>query len=196
MSTRDDRMSPPAPESRRAENLDALLTSAARGDRDAFDFVVTRLSGPIYGLAWAVVRDPAQAEEITQEALFEVWRTAVRYDASKGSAAAWALTIARRRAVDRVRSVAASSAREQRNFVTAVERDQVSETVQDSLDREELRRCLRMLSSRQLQAIVLAFYGGYSHSEIAVLLDLPLGTVKARIRDGITRLRTCMRNEQ
>lgn len=176
--------------------MDRLLAAAARGDHGAFDLVVAQLSGPIYGLVRRVVRDPAQAEEVTQEVLFEMWRTIVRFDSSKGTAAAWALTIARRRAIDRVRSTAASSAREQRNAVAAVSWDQVSEALDEILDREQLQRCLGRLTSRQLQAIGLAFYGGYSYPEIAILLEVPLSTVKARIRDAVSKLRDCMQAAQ
>jgi RNA polymerase sigma-70 factor (ECF subfamily) len=172
--------------------VDGLLAAAARGNEGAFDLVLTQLSGRIQRLVRTVIPDPAQAEEVTQEVLFEVWRTAVRYDSSKGSAAAWALTIARRRAIDRVRSAAASSAREQRNVMAAVSGDVVSEAVQLTLDREQLQACLEKLSNSQLQAVVLAFYGGYAHAEIATLLGIPLGTVKARIRGALTRLRGCM----
>lgn len=120
--------------------MDRLLAAAARGDHGAFDLAAAQLSGPVYGLVRRVVRDPAQAEEVTQEVLFEMWRTIVRFDSSKGTAAAWALTIARRRAIDRVRSTAASSAREQRNAVAAVSWDQVSEALEEILDREQLQR--------------------------------------------------------
>ena len=177
--------------------MNGLLAAAGRGDGEAFDLVLTQLSGSIQRLVRTVVRDPAQAEEVTQEVLFEMWRTAVRYDSRKGSATAWALTIARRRAIDRVRSMAARSVRERRNMMAtvpedAVSWDQVSEAVEVILDREHLRHCLDKLSDPQLQSVVLAFYGGYSHAEIATLLGLPLGTVKARIRGALASLRACM----
>ena len=192
MNARDGGTSWPDPEHLETEEADSLLQAAARGDHGAFDLVVTRLSGPIYDLVRTVVHDPAQAEEVTQEVLFEMWRQVTRYDPGKGSAAAWALTIARRRAIDRVRSMAASSARERKNVVAAVSWDQVSEALDETLDREQLHHCLDRLSSPQLQAIGLAFYGGHTYPEIAILLGVPLGTVKARIRDAVRRLRDCM----
>lgn len=128
--------------------------------------------------------------------LFEIWRQRARYDSRKGSAAAWALTIVRRRAIDWVRSIAARSARERRNTVAAVSWDQVSDALDDTLDREQLHHCLGRLSRPQLQAIVLAFYGGHTYPEIAILLSVPLGTVKARIRDWVSRLRDCMQANQ
>jgi RNA polymerase sigma-70 factor, ECF subfamily len=177
--------------------MDGLLMAAAQGDDGAFELVLTRLSGPVQRLVRAVVRDPAQAEEVTQEVFFELWRTAVRYDSGKGSAAAWAMTIARRRAIDRVRATTASSAREQRTITAtrpggAMSWDQVSEEVEETLNREQLYHCLDRLSLPQQQAVVLAFFGGYAHAEIARLLGLPLGTVKARIRGGLAHLRLCM----
>src|ERR1051326_5505051 len=90
-------------------DLDALLTRVARGDQAAFEVVYDRLAGPVYGLIRKVLRDPAQSEEVAQEVLLEVGRMAARFDAKRGSAASWVLTIAHRRAVDRVRSEAASA---------------------------------------------------------------------------------------
>ena len=176
----------------RTDDVDRLLEAAGHGDGDAFGLVFAELTGPIQRLVRTMVPDPAQAEEVTQEVLFEMWRTAVRYDSSRGSAAAWALTIARRRAIDRVRSMTARSARERRNVPAVVSWDEVSEAVEETLDYEQLRDCLGSLSTSQLQAVVLAFYGGYAHAEIAALLGVPLGTVKARIRGGLSRLRLCM----
>lgn len=177
--------------------MNGLLAAAGHGDGEAFDLVLTQLSGSIQRLVRTIVRDPAQAEEVTQEVVFEMWRTAVRYDSRKGSATAWALIIARRRSIDRVRSMTARSVRERRNMMAtvsphAVSWDQVSEAVEATLDREQLRHCLDMLSDPQQQSVVLAFYGGYSHAEIATLLGLPLGTVKARIRGALASLRACM----
>lgn len=172
--------------------------AAARGDDGAFELVLIRLSGPVQRLVRTMVRDPAQAEEVTQEVFFEMWRTAVRFDSGKGSAAAWAMTIARRRAIDRVRATTASSAREQRTITTTVPGgtvswDQVSEAVEEILNREQLYQCLDRLSLPQQQAVVLAFFGGYAHADIARFLGIPLGTVKARIRGALASLRLCMR---
>jgi len=112
VSSCDGGTSWPGPGHLETEEADSLLEAAARGDHGAFDLVVSQLSGPIYDLVRTLVRDPAQAEEVTQEVLFEMWRTALRFDSSRGSAAAWALTIARRRSIDRVRAITARSARE------------------------------------------------------------------------------------
>jgi RNA polymerase sigma factor (sigma-70 family) len=110
-----------------------------------------------------VLRDPAQSEEIAQEVLLEIWRTATRFDPAKGSPAAWALTIAHRRAVDRVRSENASSRREERAAAGLPgECDDVAEVVAATLDRQRVRRCLDSLTELQRESIKLAYYGGYS----------------------------------
>jgi RNA polymerase sigma-70 factor (ECF subfamily) len=174
------------------DNLDKLIMTVAQGKHGAFDALFKQLSGPVYHAALAVMRDRAQAEEVSQEVLMEIWRTAGRFDPGRGSAAAWALTIARRRAIDRVRSTVAEATRERRDGEVPVAWDQVSETVEDIIDRERLTSSLDRLSGPQRQAIMLAFYGGHTHSEIAVILGVAVGTVKSRIRVGLERLRDSM----
>jgi RNA polymerase sigma-70 factor (ECF subfamily) len=174
--------------------LDALLKQVAGGDHAAFEAVYDRLAGPVYGLIRHVLRDPAQAEEVAQEVLLEVWRSASRFDPSRGGAAAWVLTIAHRRAVDRVRSETASADREQRIADASAPgpADEVAATVEASLEAERVRRCLDGLTELQRQSITLAYYQGYTYRQVAARLDVGLAAIKARIRDGLIRLRDCL----
>jgi len=180
------------PAERADTDLDTLLTHVAKGDQAAFEALYDRLAASVYGLIRKVLRNPSQAEEVTQEVLLEVWRTASRFDPARGGAATWVLTIAHRRAIDRVRAEEAATAREQRSAQVPADIDEVAETVEASMDAERLRRCLAGLTELQRESITLAYYGGYSYAQVAALLDAALGTIKTRIRDGLTRLRACL----
>ncbi len=174
--------------------LEDLLRQVARGDDQAFDAVYTRVSGPVYGLVRRVLRDEAQSEEVAQEVLLRVWREAPRFDESKGSAMAWIMTIAHRRAVDRVRSEESSSARHERAALldTTPAYDEVTESVLARLDQEAVRQCLATLTPLQRESVTMAYYNGHTYGEVAELLAVPLGTTKTRIRDGLIRLRDCL----
>ncbi|GAA1367660.1 sigma-70 family RNA polymerase sigma factor [Streptomyces beijiangensis] len=175
-------------------DLPMLLGQVARGDQEAFGSVYDAVCGPVLGLVRSVLRDPAQSEEVAQEVLTEVWRTAARYRPERGGVMNWVLTLAHRRAVDRVRSAQASADREHK--AALLDRtpafDQVTEQVEARLEREQVRRCLRTLTELQRQSVTLAYYQGLTYREVAELLTVPLGTVKTRLRDGLIRLRDCL----
>ena len=175
-------------------DLGDLLKRSARGDEQAFAGLYDATARRAYGLAVRVVRDPAQAEEVTQEAYLEVWRTASRFDPDRGSAVSWLLTIVHRKAVDRVRSAEASTRRDatyhQQN--QPVDHDATAEAAQASLEARRVRGALATLTPVQREALELAYFGGYTHTEVASMLDLPVGTAKTRIRDGLIRLRDTM----
>jgi RNA polymerase sigma-70 factor (ECF subfamily) len=174
--------------------LTGLLKRAGRGDKDAFAELYDVTSARVYGLAVRVVRDPAQAEEVAQESFLEIWRASARFDPDRGSAIAWMLTIVHRKAVDRVRSAEAASRRDatyqRKNQM--VEHDATADAAHASLDARRVRSALTSLTEVQREAIDLAYFGGYTHSEVAAMLDLPVGTAKTRIRDGLIRLRDAM----
>jgi RNA polymerase sigma-70 factor (ECF subfamily) len=174
--------------------LEELLGRAARGDQLAFSALYDATASHVFGTVLRVVRDPAQSEEVTQEVYVDVWRQAARFDAELGSARTWILTMAHRRAVDRVRRVEAATEREQKAASRTLTReyDEVVETVERTLEAERVRRCLDTLTDIQRESVTLAYYNGYTYPEVAKLLDSPLGTIKTRMRDGLVRLRDCL----
>ncbi|USQ85255.1 sigma-70 family RNA polymerase sigma factor [Streptomyces phaeoluteigriseus] len=175
-------------------DLQELLSRVALGDEKAFAMVYDAVAGSVLGVARAVLRDQAQSEEVAQEVLVEVWRTAPRFRSDRGTAINWILTLAHRRAVDRVRSAEAAAVRDHRAALLdrTPEYDEVTEQVEARLEREQVRRCLRTLTDIQRQAVTLAYYRGLTYREVAEALTLPLGTVKTRLRDGLIRLRDCL----
>jgi RNA polymerase sigma-70 factor, ECF subfamily len=173
-------------------DLAAQIGLVARGDAAAFDAVYEQIATSVFGIVRRVIRDPAQSEEVTQDVLLEVWRTAASFDTARGSAMAWVMTMAHRRAVDRVRSVQKESERERRIATADVPYDEVAEAVESSLDRERVRRCLSALTELQRESVTLAYYRGYTYGQVASLLGVPTGTVKTRMRDALIRLRDCL----
>lgn len=174
------------------DDLGGLLTAVARGDERAFGHVFDMLSARAYGLARRIVRDPVLAEDVAQEAFIDVWRTAARYEPSRGSALAWVLTIVHRRAVDRVRADQSAEDRAARASRPDTPFDQVAEEVEDRVQAERVRQCLDSLTELQRDSVSLAYYHGYNYRQVGALLETPLGTVKTRIRDGLIRLRDCL----
>ena len=174
-----------------SDPIGELLRRAGRGDQVAFAGLYDALSPLVYGVVLKVVRDPSQAEEVSHEVVVELWRLAARFDGTKGSAKTWAATLAHRRAIDRVRSEQSARVRQDRdaNQTIRIERDVVAAEVEASFEQVRVRRALLQLSEVQREAVELAYFGGHTYREVAVLLNVAEGTVKSRIRDGMLRLR-------
>ncbi len=175
-------------------DLHELMTGVAKGDHRAFSELYEAIAAPVFGLVQRVVLDVAQSEEVAQEVLVEVWRTATDYRPHRGTVMSWVLTMAHRRAVDRVRAVQASTDREERagsrSFGTP--HDDVSEIVMSRFERRQLQRCIGTLTELQQESVMLTYYQGYTYREAAGLLSTPTATVKTRLRDGLIRLRDCL----
>lgn len=184
---RRERLAEPDPAT---DALAALLRRAGRGDQQAFAALYDELAPLVHGVVLRTVRDPAQSDEVTQEVFVELWRLAARFDESKGSVRGWATTVAHRRAIDRVRSEQAARDRVAREISNVeVPHDDVVERVESTIDRARVRRALDRLTDLQREAVELAWFGGHTYKEVAVLLGVAEGTVKTRIRDGMIRLR-------
>jgi RNA polymerase sigma-70 factor, ECF subfamily len=180
------------PQQPAAPDLDHIMNRVAAGDEDAFATLYDAVAPRTYGLIRRIVRDPALAEEVTQDAMIEVWRTAPRFDHNRGSAVGWILAIAHHRAVDRVRAEQAATDRERRAGPAGVPYDEVIAEVTARLEQEAVRRCLRALTGIQREAILLAYYGGLTYRDVAERLGAGLPTIKTRMRDGLIRLRDCL----
>jgi RNA polymerase sigma-70 factor, ECF subfamily len=181
-------------EPRHVSDLDALLRRVARRDTDAFAALYDRTKSRVYGLITRVLRDPGYSEETTQEVYLEVWRTAAAYDATRGSALSWLMTMAHRRAVDRVRSEQSAGQRESRYGAATVERpgDLVADSAIAADERRRVTACLDSLTDLQRQCIELAYYGGLTYAEVSQRLSANLSTIKSRMRDALRGLRGCL----
>jgi RNA polymerase sigma-70 factor (ECF subfamily) len=171
-----------------------LMIRVALGDEAAFEQLYDLLIAPLHGVVLRIVRDPAQSEEVVQEIMVELWRSAARYTPNRGSPTTWAMTLAHRRAVDRVRSAQAAADRDNRAGLREVARpfDEVAEQVATRLEYEQVRRCLSTLTEVQRESVLLAYYGGRTYREVGELLHTSLGTIKTRLRDALIRLRDCL----
>ncbi len=187
------------PSTQRHEHGDLieLMARVARGDQTAFAQIYDSTSRSVFGIVLRVLRDRAQAEEVTQEVYVEAWRHASRFDAGRGSASSWLNTIAHRKAVDRVRSAERSAARDQRHyeFETTLPEPDVSDVVVARDDGRRVRDALQLLPEAQRTALELAYFDGRSQREVAEYLKVPLGTVKTRIRDAMKKLRNHLGEE-
>lgn len=175
-------------------DLSGLIQATAQGDQGSFAELYDATAPRVLGLVLRVLRDRAQAEEVTQEVFLQVWRSAGSFDPARGSALAWLLTLAHRRAVDRVRSAQAQSKRDLAYEAQHVETpfDSTAETAQERMEATRVRSALAVLTSSQRSAIELAFFDGLTHREVSERLGVPLGTAKTRIRDGLKRMREQM----
>lgn len=168
-----------------------LMRRVALGDEAAFSQLYDDVSGLLFSLITRVVRDVSMSEEVLQEVFVEIWRQATRFDASRGSAHGWLCTIAHRRAVDTVRASDASRRRDSDEGIRLIE-EKVVDVQEEGIVRVETQRveaAMGSLTSLQRDAIRLAYFGGYTHREVAALLEIPVGTAKTRIRDGMIVLR-------
>ena len=171
-----------------------LLVQTAQGDHDSFAAFYDRTSARVFGVALRVLREPGFAEETSQEVYLQVWRSADRFDPAKGSPMSWLVTLAHRRAVDRVRAEQSNADRqiayEARN--RADEFDQVAATVLERTEQQAVSDCLDTLTAVQRESVALAYYGGHTYREVADILEVAVPTVKSRIRDGLIRLKGCL----
>lgn len=166
-----------------AVSSERLLAMVGEGREDALAGLYDRYGKLAYSLALRVLRDRQFAEDAVQEAFVAVWRTASTFEAERGSARAWVLTLVHRRAVDRVRS-------EQRHLETnagAEEREPAAESAA-SVERLRIRKALRRLAPAERRMLALAYYEGLTQAEIADTLGVPIGTVKSRTARGLARL--------
>lgn len=174
------------------DHLSALLQRTAVGDETAFAQIYQISAPRLYGMVLRVVGEGGgHAEEITQEVFLVIWSTSAQFDPSRGSAMNWMLTIAHRRAVDRVRSAEAAN---RRNDTWAMEQqnatvmDATAESAHASMEAARVRAALRLLPVKQRTAIFLAYFAGQSYTQVATHLGVPTGTAKTRIRDGLRSL--------
>ncbi len=176
-----------------AEPALSAIERAASGDQAAFAEFYDDVSPVVFGTTLKVLRNQAMAEEVTQDVFLELWKKAPLYDRSKGSPKAWAATVAHRRAVDRVRSEESARARDEADArLGAIDHDVVVEEVATNLDQQQVLEALAQLTAPQREALILAYYGGHTYREVAAMLNVPEGTIKTRIRDGLIRLRDLM----
>ncbi len=179
----------------RAERLadEELMPLIGAKDPEAFGVFYDRHGGVAYSLAYRIVGERSAAEDVTQEAFISIWRSGARFDRARGSVRSWLLSIVRNRAIDFLRSKASKAPKLSFDDEAILEqRAAEGLTEEEALRREtasELRGALRRLPTDQAQAIELAYFGGFSQSEIARMLGLPLGTVKGRMRLGLEKIR-------
>ncbi|MBF4577851.1 ECF RNA polymerase sigma factor SigK [Frondihabitans sp. VKM Ac-2883] len=169
-----------------------LLLLVADGDSDAFVLLYDRTAPRVMGIIKRVLVDPAQSEEVTQDVFLEAWQQAARFDPRKGKALTWLLTMAHRRAIDRVRASQASRDRDLAVGIRDFEqiRDDVEETVETNMETRRIRRAMASLTPNQRHALEMTYFQGLTNNEAAIALGVPLGTMKTRLRDALIALRS------
>ncbi len=175
-------------------DLDALLRRVADRDTDAFAALYDHTRARVYGLVLRVLRDPGYSEEATQEVYLQIWRSAQSYDPTAGSPLAWIMTLAHRRAIDRVRSEQSAADRESRYGSATIERpaDVVTESAILNEEQRQVTECLDTLTDTQRQCLHLAYYDGLTYNQVSQRLAANLATIKSRMRDAIKALRRCL----
>ncbi|MCQ1947629.1 ECF RNA polymerase sigma factor SigK [Arthrobacter sp. zg-Y1116] len=178
----------------RGPGLDDLVRRCGEGDETSFAALYDATSAKVYGLAVRVTRSPEIAAEVVQEVYLMAWQQSARFDPARGTVLGWLCTLAHRRAVDRVRQVAREREREQtyEDQRTGTPVDQTWQEVEQGMKTHEVQNGLSTLTPLQREAVALAYYQGFTYQEVALRLDIPLGTAKARIRDGLKKLRSAL----
>jgi RNA polymerase sigma-70 factor (ECF subfamily) len=176
------------------DDLDALLRRVAQRDVEAFAAFYDGTRARVFGLVTRVLRDPGYSEETTQDVYLQVWRNADNYNPAAGTPLAWLMTLAHRRAVDRVRSEQSATQRESRYGAANVEvpADRVAEAVISNDERRQVTVCLDSLTVAQRECIQLAYYEGLTYVQVSERLAANLATIKSRMRDAIRGLRKCL----
>lgn len=174
------------------DRLGHLVTTSAQGDQLAFARLYDDLGPRVHALATRILRDADYAQEVTQEVFAEIWRTSPSFDPARGSALGWVMTMTHHRAVDRVRHEAASRRRDEAYGRRALPTpfDETSAACASLVESRAVRRALAVLTPSQREAIELVYFQGLSHAQTSRHLQVPLGTIKSRVRDGLLRLRT------
>ncbi|HKJ12116.1 MAG TPA: ECF RNA polymerase sigma factor SigK [Ornithinimicrobium sp.] len=172
-------------------SLEELMRQTASGDQEAFASLYDQVAARVHGLVVRILRDQAQSEEVTQEVFLQVWRSAPSFDPARGSALSWLMTLAHRRAVDRVRSAQAQSVRDAdyESLRDKPLQDPTSQEVEDRWQAQTVRSAVTELGPPHQEAVELAYFQGMTHREVSLALGVPLGTAKTRIRDGLRKLR-------
>lgn len=186
----------------REQRLLSLVRRCGERDESALAELYDETGQFVYGIALTVLRDPMDAEEITCDVFNQVWRAAQSYSSERGNVTSWLIIMARSRSIDRIRARAAKLKRElplemdgSPESVTVWQGPSPEQDATQSQQRQRIRKAMESLPAEQRRAIELAFFGGLTHQELAERLGEPLGTVKTRVRAGMSKLRELLGSE-